>query len=150
MSSYQNNGREKTYPDNVRLISTTNLNGQITYATNEISKTIDAIQVHVNTTAATMERSRDKAETGIAQAVRASEAFDQVVQSMTQISEHSMQIATAAEQQSAVSDEISKNIVSIRDIAQSNMSAADKTTQASQELQLLVKDLRASVLAFST
>ena len=119
-------------------------------ATHDIRKTIETIQIHVNSTATTMERSRNKAETGISQAVQASKAFDQVVVSMTSISDHSMQIASAAEQQSTVSEEISKNIVSIREIAQSNMSAADETTQASRELQLLVKDLKSSVQAFST
>ena len=33
--SYQHQGRERSYPDNVRLISTTDLNGQITYANKE-------------------------------------------------------------------------------------------------------------------
>ncbi len=118
-------------------------------ATDEIRKTIETIQVHVDSTATTMERSRTKAEEGIAQALQASNAFDQVAVSMQSISDHSLQIASAAEQQSAVSEEISKNILSIREITHSNMSASEKTTMASEELKLLVKDLRASVQAFS-
>lgn len=118
-------------------------------ATDEIRKTIETIQHHVDSTATTMVRSRNKAEMGITQAHNASAAFDQVVMSMNEISDHSMQIASAAEQQSAVSDEISKNILTIREIALSNMEAAEKTNQASEQLQVLITDLRSSVKAFS-
>ena len=59
-----------------------------------------------------------------------------------------MQIATAAEQQSAVAEEINKNIVNISDIVDKSVDNADKTSTASSELAQLSSELQQLVNQF--
>lgn len=110
-------------------------------STQEIKRTIDAIQLHVNDTANTMQLSQEKAQDGLVHAEKAGHAFDQVAGSMDAISQSSYQIASAAEQQSYTAEEISKNIISIRDISDSNLSSVKQTNEATDELSKLVSDL---------
>lgn len=110
-------------------------------STGKIKQTIDAIQRHVNDTANTMLKSQEKAKDSVAHAERAGHAFDQVTGSMDAIAQSSCQIASAAEEQSSTAEEISKNIVSIRDIADGSMSAVQQTHQATEELSGLIADL---------
>lgn len=110
-------------------------------STKQIKHTIDTIQLHVNDTANTMQLSQEKAKNGLLHAEKAGQSFDQVVSSVEAISQGSYQIASAAEQQSCVAEEISKNIVTIRDISDSSMQSVAQTSSATDKLSTLVSDL---------
>ncbi|WP_415903925.1 methyl-accepting chemotaxis protein [Neptuniibacter sp. QD48_55] len=118
-------------------------------STSEIRNTIDSIQKQVEETANAMERCSGQAHKGIELAKEASHSFDQVSHAMTQVSDRCLQVASASEQQSAVSDEISNSILSIRNVASSNMDAADKTNHACDNLKVLVKDLNSLMKTFT-
>ncbi|MCP4595924.1 PAS domain-containing methyl-accepting chemotaxis protein [Neptuniibacter sp.] len=118
-------------------------------STSEIRNTIEAIQQQVTITADTMTRCSEQAEKGIVQAKQANSSFEAVSEAMEQVSDRCIQVATASEQQSAVADEISNNIVSIRDIASNNMSAAEQTNNASNNLRSLVSELQSMMKTFS-
>jgi len=110
-------------------------------STKQIKHTIDTIQRHVNDTANTMQLSQEKAKSGLLHAEKAGQSFDQVANSVEAISQGSYQIASAAEQQSSVAEEISKNIVSIRDISDNSMQSVAQTHSATNKLSALVSDL---------
>lgn len=118
-------------------------------STTEIRGKISSIQTHVESTVHSMENSRSKAEEGIKQAMCVENTFDEVVSSMQQIADRCIQMASAAEEQSAVSDEISQNIVNIREIAFANQNAAQQTNLAVKDLDTLVDDLNSSIKSFS-
>lgn len=118
-------------------------------STSEIRNTVEAIQKQVAITADTMERCSKQAQKGIHLAEDASLSFDAVSHAMTEVSDRCIQVASASEQQSSVSDEISNNILSIRNIASDNMSAAEKTNHASNNLHELVVELRSMMKNFS-
>ena len=59
-------------------------------------------------------------------------------------------IASAAEEQSAVTEEINKNIVTIRIAAEETTRGADQTTMSSQELSKLSTELQELVAQFKT
>lgn len=118
-------------------------------STSEIRGTIEAIQKQVAVTADSMSRCSTQANKGIHLARDASQSFDDVSTAMSEISDRTIQVASASEQQSAVSEEISNNILSIRNIASDNMSAAEKTNHASSNLHQLVEELRSMMKNFS-
>lgn len=118
-------------------------------STSEIRNTIETIQKQVEITATSMQRCSEQAEKGIALANYASNSFDAVSDAMTEVSDRCIQVASASEQQSSVSDEISNNILSIRNIASNNMTAAEKTNNASNNLHELVTELRSMMKTFS-
>jgi aerotaxis receptor len=84
----------------------------------------------------------------IEHAKQAGEAFAETNQAMVDITDRSIQVAAASEEQSAVSEEVSRNIHNIRDISAANKEAADRTTAASKDLNALILELKATVKAF--
>ncbi|NVK42482.1 MAG: PAS domain-containing protein [Oceanospirillaceae bacterium] len=118
-------------------------------STGQIRRTIETIQHHVSGTAETMQRSRVRAESGIEQAQNAGLAFERVVEALSEVSDRCIQVASASEEQSAVADEISHNILKIREIAEANVQASDVTDSATGDIEQLVTELRSAVKAFS-
>ncbi|WP_413699492.1 hypothetical protein ACLKMH_18860 [Psychromonas sp. KJ10-10] len=60
----------------------------------------------------------------------------------------STQIASVAEQQNAVNEDINKNIISINDLAEQTATGAEKTTSSTQKLSLLAEQLNSMVKEF--
>jgi methyl-accepting chemotaxis protein len=59
-----------------------------------------------------------------------------------------IQIATAAEEQSAVTAEIDRNLVQLNDIAVSNAKDATKTTEHCQQLNILSLEMKQLLARF--
>lgn len=116
-------------------------------STNEIRQTIDAIQSQVSSTVTVMERCSEHAQSNIQRAERVGDSFDNVNEAMLNITDRSSQVAAASEEQSAVAEEVSRNIVNIREIATENSDIAKRTTKSSQELSSLVVDLKSMLKA---
>jgi PAS domain S-box-containing protein len=129
--------------DEVRTLATRTQN-----STQEIEASIDRVQSAVSTTVQIMEQSRDHAQQSVEVANDADEAFQKLQNSMNDISDRCIQVASSSEEQSSVVDEIQANIVAIRDLARRNSEASDETAAASQELHELVKQLDSMVAAF--
>ena len=60
----------------------------------------------------------------------------------------STQIASAAEQQNAVNEEINESVISINDLAEQTAIGAEKTTSSTNKLSLLADELNAMVKEF--
>ncbi len=58
------------------------------------------------------------------------------------------QIAAAAEEQGAVAEEISRNVVNVRDISEQTATASDETAASSIELARLGNELQVLVSRF--
>jgi methyl-accepting chemotaxis protein len=64
------------------------------------------------------------------------------------ISDMNTQIASAAEEQSSVAEEMNRNIVAIRDVAEQTARGAHQTSRATDELSRLSSELQALVGQF--
>jgi aerotaxis receptor len=117
-------------------------------STSEIRQTVESIQNKVDLTVQAMDRCHRHAATNIQSAEEAGDAFQNANIAMLEITDRSTQVATAAEEQSAVAEEVSRNIHNIREISANNLSAADKTSDASKDLNILISDLKCTVKAF--
>ncbi|MEO4047419.1 methyl-accepting chemotaxis protein [Pseudomonas sp. CAU 1711] len=118
-------------------------------STMEIQGMIERLQSGAQKAASVMGQSRVQAETGADQAVEAGHALDIITAANREISEMAIQIASAAEQQAAVANDISQRIEMIRDLASDNSEGSNEVTEASQSLAVLAERLHAQVRHFN-
>ncbi|MBA1275249.1 methyl-accepting chemotaxis protein [Stutzerimonas azotifigens] len=103
-------------------------------ATGQIHELIATLQHQAKTAVGTTESGRAHADHGVEQVRLADQALSGISQAMDNIANMASQIAAAAEEQSAVADEISQNVTTIAQLA-------DQTSGEAQNTALLSKDL---------
>jgi methyl-accepting chemotaxis protein len=102
---------------------------------------IESLQSGVRKTVLVMETSQEKAVINVEQAGRAYESLEEIRGVIDTISHMSTQIATAAEEQSAVAEDINRNIVEIKHIADDTIQGSDKSYEASSEMSVEIDQL---------
>ncbi len=117
-------------------------------STREINDMIERLQNGANQAVSVMEMGRTKAEESVVQAAKAGEALQAITGVVDNIKSMNMQIASAAEEQSATAEEINRNIVNISEVAQETVSGSQHTANASDELARLAVDLQEHVGRF--
>ncbi|TXJ03032.1 MAG: methyl-accepting chemotaxis protein [Aquabacterium sp.] len=111
-------------------------------STAEIQRMISALQEGAHAAVAVMQSSREQAGHSVQQASEAAQALLGIGSRVNQITDMSVQIAAAVEQQSAVSEEINRNITRIRQAADSNVVAAEQSQIAAHQVAGLAQSLR--------
>ncbi|CAM3816856.1 methyl-accepting chemotaxis protein [Ectopseudomonas alcaliphila] len=86
-------------------------------ATQEIRQMIDQLQSGVRQAESRMQQSRDTASKTAEDAGAANDMLGRIREAITRINDMNLQIATAAEEQSATTEEINRNTTNIRDIS---------------------------------
>ncbi len=105
--------------DEVRTLA-----GRTQESTTEIQAIIERLQGRAQNAVSVMDTGKTNAQTSVNQAELAGESLVAITDAVTSISDMNTQIASAAEEQSSVSEEINRNIVEIS-------TAADETAQIS-------------------
>ncbi|MCE2573255.1 methyl-accepting chemotaxis protein [Motilimonas eburnea] len=93
-------------------------------STSEIKTMIEQLQTGVREAESKIKQSRELASDTSEEASKANEALDVIRSAIVKINDMNLQIAAAAEQQSATSEEINRNTTNIRDISQEVSSGA--------------------------
>ncbi|MCK9530301.1 MAG: methyl-accepting chemotaxis protein, partial [Gammaproteobacteria bacterium] len=117
-------------------------------STQEIESMIEKLQQAAKEMARIMENGRVKAHETVAQAQHAGTALDSIAKAVSVISDMNVQIASAVEEQSAVAEEINKNIANISHIAEMSAEGAHQTSAASREIRRLATELDGLVTRF--
>ncbi|MGE0080688.1 MAG: methyl-accepting chemotaxis protein [Thiohalomonadaceae bacterium] len=117
-------------------------------ATEEIRQLIDQLHVGVRDAVRAMGLAEAKAKEGSEMVERSAEALGAIAGEVSTISDMNTQIATAAEEQSAVAEEINRNVVNISQLADQTSEGAKQTSQVSEELVRLADQLQAAVSRF--
>jgi methyl-accepting chemotaxis protein len=117
-------------------------------STQEIQEMIERLQSRSSDAVNVMEQGRQRAEKTVNQAALAGESLDSITAAVASINEMNTLIAAAAEEQSAVSEEINKNVVNINDLADDSVNGAQKTTSESEALAALAQRLQDLVSQF--
>jgi len=117
-------------------------------STQEIQSMIDKIQAGSTDAMQAMEESKNRTQATVTQAATAGESLKVIADAVTNISEMNIQIASAAEEQSAVAENINKNIESINQVANVTSRGATQTAQSSDSLANLADSLQALVAKF--
>lgn len=112
-----------------------------TKATKEIATMIKAIQSETQTAVQSMGEGVGEVKRGTTEAARSGEALEDILNKINELSMQISQVATAAEEQTATTHEITNNIQMITDVVNSNVENAHCTTQATSLLSKQVDDL---------
>jgi len=131
--------------DEVRTLA-----GRTQDSTLEIQKMIEKFQQGTQDAVSVMESGKEKADSSVAQAEQAASALTEITRMVSKINDMNTQIASAAEEQTAVAEEINKNILSVNTITQQNSQGAQQTENASRELSSLAVELQALARTFKT
>ncbi|MCY1395859.1 Methyl-accepting chemotaxis protein McpU [compost metagenome] len=103
----------------------------------EIRLVIERIQSHTRGVVATMHSSHGKAQENAGQIHQAVQALDKISDAVTVISDMNLQIASAAEQQSAVAEEVNRNVSAIRGVTETLTGQAAEAARVSSQLNAL-------------
>ena len=103
----------------------------------EIRQVIESLQISTQEIVSIMHSSHRQAQGSVKQVQHAVAALQRINQEVSVITDMNLQIASAAEEQSSVSEEINRNVVSIRDVTESISEQADKSAKISQTLNAL-------------
>jgi methyl-accepting chemotaxis protein len=103
-------------------------------ATRDIHDMIDRLQHEAAQAVQVMHVGQDKAGQAVDKAELAGQALVSITRAMDEINVLNAQIATAAEQQSAVADEINRNVTNISDVAGETSGGARCTAEESASL----------------
>lgn len=117
-------------------------------STQEIQTMIEGLQAEAREAANFMRRGREQARESVEQVTQTTTVLDTIGNRIQQISDLNTQIATAAEQQSAVSEEINRNINTIAEVAQQTSDGAENTAGCCQQLARQTGQLRQLVQQF--
>ncbi len=117
-------------------------------STGEINEMIGQLQAGSKSSVEAMNRSREQAGLAVTQAEKAGKSLNTIAATVAQITQLSTQIATAAEEQTAASEEITRNITHINEAAIFTGTGSHKTADAISNLAKTTAELQNLVQQF--
>ncbi|MCS3770364.1 methyl-accepting chemotaxis protein [Aeromonas hydrophila] len=112
------------------------------HSTKEIGKTIITLQQGAHNAVESMEQGLALVEESNRTVQSCGQALEEIVSSVNVINEINDQIATAAEEQSRVAEDITRNVFNIAHIAMESAESSTQTHQVCQELEQLSRELK--------
>ena len=129
--------------DEVRTLAT-----RTQESTGEIRQRIHQLQDRSREAVQAMDTGRHQTRDSVEKADRVTEALNTIRDSVAQITQMNTQIATAAEEQSATSNEVSRSVTGIRDVAEGAARNVDQSREVSHELETLAEEMDAELQLF--
>ncbi|MCY1257384.1 chemotaxis protein [Pseudomonas jessenii] len=117
-------------------------------ATEEIQTMIQQLQQGTRDVVRVMEDSQNRTDESVLHASKAAEALETITQAVSVINDMNTQIASAAEEQSAVADDINRNVINIGQVANEVAGGADESSAASADLTKLAEQQRRLINQF--
>ncbi|MCG7980024.1 MAG: methyl-accepting chemotaxis protein [Candidatus Thiodiazotropha taylori] len=117
-------------------------------STEEIRQIIERLQGGTSDAVNAMTSSREIAQNSVDQSSGAGQALDKIVDSVSSINDMNVQIATAAQQQSSVAEEINRSIANIATVADSTTQAASEAVDCTSSIQQSMCQLNELITRF--
>ena len=114
----------------------------------EIEELIGGLHSGTQQVADIMDNSRTLTDRSVGLTRNAGEALMEIARTVGVIQEMNPQIAAAAEEQSAVAEEINRSVLKVRDVSEQTAAASEETAAASVQLTRLSLDLQTLVAKF--
>ena len=119
-----------------------------TRATKEISEMIKGIQKETKGAVVAMEQGVQQVESGTLEAARSGDALHDILEHINAVANQISQIATAAEEQTATTSEISSNMHQITEVVQQTSQGAQESAIAAAQLNGNAEELQRLVSQF--
>jgi len=117
-------------------------------STEEIRKIIEHLQTGARNAEKVMQEGKKEADRNVQEAASAAKALDAIGNAIGTIRELNTQIATATEEQGAVTKEINRNVVNINEVGKHTAEGARESAQSSDELAQLAKNIQGQLQHF--
>ncbi|QDD88647.1 methyl-accepting chemotaxis protein [Pseudomonas oryzihabitans] len=117
-------------------------------STGNIQQMISHLQTGSDRATQAMQETLSQVQTGASNVVRAGELLGEIAEGVTLINDRTIQVASAAEQQSQVAEEISRNVNDINDLVIQVSAGAEQTAVTSRELARLAEQQQSLVGRF--
>ncbi len=117
-------------------------------STEEIKTIIERLQSGANHCVDAMLSGKEQVEQTVTQVEEAGQSLDVIADKVKSILDMNTHIASAAEEQSAVAEDINRNITNIAQVAEENADSTSQTTETSQSLAKLAADLQKLINQF--
>ncbi|WP_395502764.1 methyl-accepting chemotaxis protein [Ectopseudomonas mendocina] len=103
-------------------------------STAEINQIIDTVQSGALNAVRAIESGQQRSEQGVTQVTEAGAMLQRITEAVEAIRDMNQQIATAAEEQTSVAEDISRNLTELTAIASANQDNVERTQMASRNL----------------
>ncbi len=117
-------------------------------STQEIEQMIAKLQAGSRAAVSAMALNKESATSSVEQASKAGAALDGIATAILEISDMNVQIASAAEEQSIVTEEINRNISTVNDFSARTTEGSKETAVASENLAMLATKMNDLVQRF--
>ena len=117
-------------------------------STHEIEEMVSRLQSGANAAVSVMNEGRERAKVGVEKAGSAGAAIDSITAMITRMDEMSASIASAANEQATVAEDIHRGIANISQVAEHTAEGAGETTSAAAEMATLTAQLQEAATQF--
>jgi methyl-accepting chemotaxis protein len=117
-------------------------------STVDIQQLVEALQSEAKNAVNGMDKGSVSADLCLTKSIETTQAFESASSAVNNISDLNVQIATAAEEQSSVAEEIDRNLLNIQQIAETTTEGAQKTSEANIAIAKRLIDLHVSLNQF--
>jgi len=117
-------------------------------STSEIEGMITRLQESSKNAIEAMESGREQAAKSVELAAKAGTSLEAINDVVGRISDMNAQIASAAEEQTSVAEEVNRNVTVISDVAEQNAAAVNQITASSEELSRMAVNLQDMISQF--
>lgn len=117
-------------------------------STQQIKAMIERLQAGANNAVKAMDSGRSQAHRSVQQAADAEGSLEVITAAVGTINEMNMQIASAAEEQSAVSSEINRNVHNISEVTEETAKGVKQSTELCGEVMEESRQLQAQISKF--
>ncbi|MCH1919708.1 methyl-accepting chemotaxis protein [Shewanella sp. A3A] len=117
-------------------------------STAEIEQMIQQLQQESQNAVKMMEVSQHLASGNSDMAASVGVLFEQIAKAVSDVQQMNHQIATAAEEQSVVAEEINRRVAEVNDIAELSATSSNETAEATERLAALGAQLKVSISGF--
>lgn len=118
-------------------------------STHEIEEMVNRLQSGAHAAVSVMSESRERAKTSVEKANSAGEALDSITTMITTMDEMSASIASAANEQTTVAENINRGIVNISQVAEHTAEGASEATDAVETMVNLSNQLQEAAGKFN-
>jgi methyl-accepting chemotaxis protein len=129
--------------DEVRLLA-----ARTQESTKEIQTIIESLQEQSGLANDSMQTSLDKLQLNKELTAKAGDALVSITESITAINDMNTQVATAAEEQSQVTQDINRNVVNMSELVNQNVTGISQSASASNELSRLAEQQKEQLAFF--
>ena len=119
-------------------------------STQSIQDLIETMRNSASQAVDVMQRGQEQAGNSVEQARRAGKSLDTVNHVVKQMTDMNAQIATAAEEQSSVAEEINQNFHKITEATEETAAGSEQVSESSRQLNELARNLSERVKRFKT